>query len=397
MKGFKKLALVAAISAAPFAQAELTAMDDSLLSEMTGQAGVSIELDTAITIKSLTYTDTDGGDTSASGSLSLNNIAFGGGTVGGSVDGLHGARLDDIKIDIDVDDTDGLIIHLGGTDNLGALSGSAPVDFGLSVGSVRTGSVVQDIASDIKIAGNLGPIDIKIDGDGADAANDLISVEAYFEVTSGSLDVDVIGLGIESLKIGQDSSPILASSSAYQQDIKTGIYLASQSTGSPIPSIAAVDTIIAGEVNTQQNAYAANEDTLAQAAWVEVGTTGVDVNNKTQAEVGSDASAAALANAPLMAGIAEQTTVGWLKAALGSAPNNVNNMAYVSMSIATADTGYFDIDTLSPVAVTNALAITIDSLNIDVSMDLVLGGTNIGNVAIDDLNMSGTKLFIYGH
>ncbi|MGB3666430.1 MAG: DUF6160 family protein, partial [Bermanella sp.] len=35
MKGLKKLALVTAVAAAPFAQAELTAMDDALLGEMT--------------------------------------------------------------------------------------------------------------------------------------------------------------------------------------------------------------------------------------------------------------------------------------------------------------------------------------------------------------------------
>ena len=43
MKTFQKIALVSAIAAAPFAaQADLTPMDDSLMGNTTGQAGVTI-------------------------------------------------------------------------------------------------------------------------------------------------------------------------------------------------------------------------------------------------------------------------------------------------------------------------------------------------------------------
>ncbi|MFN2361305.1 MAG: DUF6160 family protein, partial [Marinobacter sp.] len=45
MKGLKKLALATAVAAAPFAaHAELQAMDDSTMGDVTGQAGVTIEL-----------------------------------------------------------------------------------------------------------------------------------------------------------------------------------------------------------------------------------------------------------------------------------------------------------------------------------------------------------------
>ena len=48
MKGLKKIALATAVAAAPFAaQAELTAMNDSAMGNVTGQAGVTIELDDA--------------------------------------------------------------------------------------------------------------------------------------------------------------------------------------------------------------------------------------------------------------------------------------------------------------------------------------------------------------
>ncbi len=70
MKTFQKIALVSAIAAAPFAaQADLTPMDDSLMGNTTGQAGVTIEIDmgaTGISIGEVEYID--------QGSVLLQNI-----------------------------------------------------------------------------------------------------------------------------------------------------------------------------------------------------------------------------------------------------------------------------------------------------------------------------------
>ena len=55
MKGLKKIALVTAIAAAPFAaHADLKAMDDSAMGNITGQAGVTIELETQVSIGTFT-------------------------------------------------------------------------------------------------------------------------------------------------------------------------------------------------------------------------------------------------------------------------------------------------------------------------------------------------------
>ena len=59
MKGFQKLTLAAAIAAAPFTQA-MEAMDDALLSEMTGQAGITIDVDLQMSIDAIKYVDSDG-------------------------------------------------------------------------------------------------------------------------------------------------------------------------------------------------------------------------------------------------------------------------------------------------------------------------------------------------
>jgi len=341
MKGFKKLALVAAISAAPFAQAELTSIDDSVLGDVTGQAGISIELSANVSIGSIEYTDTDGLGGGA-GTLGINNIVLGG-------DG--GGALDKIKIDIDVDETAGLVIHLGGTNTADVLTGGADrVDFGLTVGDVVLNNSAT-LASNISIGGNLGPIDVIIANDGT------IGVDAYFEVTSGSLDVDVLGLGISNLTIGDDNAPIT-----------TGTYGATMTSVQAL-AVGSNAALISGAGDQ------AEADLLAA--------------NPAATQPELDA-----ANAAGVAGATAQVEAGAIA--------GVSNMAYVGMTIAATTTGYLDTTTFTQVVVTNALNITIDAMAMDIGMDLTMGndGTSdlsLGSVAINDLDLSGTSLTIYGH
>ena len=457
MKGLKKLALATAVAAAPFAQAEMTAMDDALLGEMTGQAGVTIELDTAVTIGSLEYTDTDGHTSGTAGTISMSNIAFGGAAVTGLQNSQQDARFDDIKIDIDVDGDDGLVIHLIGTDTKNALLGVNPVDFGLALGDVSVNALGGPLASGINIAGNLGPIDIVIDGDGVDAANDMINVNAYFEVTDGEMNIDVMGLGISNLRVGQDSSPLITNGPGINKDYRGEIKLVTEVANTLTAK--AADITASGNLQANNAAVAlgyANEAEAITAndaghlatiggarAAGEYGAetaviTAVINGGPGQAKVGSDAATAyILANAadpanPTPTELADAETAGnaavaqlqadladtvsadtaaeTVYAATNSAmnPNNVTNMAFVSMAIGTADTSYYSLKDNQTNLVQNALTVDLVSFNIDVSMDLSMGsistdgGTtytaaSIGSIAIDDLDMSGTKLKIYGH
>jgi hypothetical protein len=414
MKGFKKLALVAAISAAPFAQAELTSIDDSVLSDMTGQAGITIELDTALTIASITYTDTDGYE-GGSGSLDITGIAFGGSTVAGGTQTSADARLNDLKIDIDVDSVDGLVIHLGGTDSKNSLLGANPVDFGLSIDSVGSNALAGDLASNIKIGGNLGPIDIIIDGDGT-VGNDLIDVKAYFEVTTGSLDVPVIGLGIQNLTIGQDSSPIV--SGAYRADIVTALAGAGATSGSTDAQLVGLingaygagvadatgkGAVLANAANITLAGTTAFDNFVADGAEVNAGGDPVDVNDKSAEDLRTDAEAVA--------------TTGFYNAGAGSVdvavtnaavnPGNATNMAFVSLTVGTGSANYTDLVD-GDVTIGNALIVNLTSFNVDIAMDLTIGekstvaapvavAQSLGSIAIQDLDMSGTVLKIYGH
>jgi hypothetical protein len=386
MKAFKKLALVTAIAAAPFAQAEMTAIDDSLLGEMTGQAGISIELDTAITIDTFTYTDTDGKGNGA-GNISMTGIAFGGSSLAGNVGG--DATLKDLVVKIDVDSTNGIVIQLAGTDTTNGLLGVNPVDFGLHVDGVSGSGITDNIASDINIAGNLGPIDVTINN--TSGAN-LINVEAFFEVTSGSLDVDVIGLGITNLKIGQDSSPLFtgAGTHGYRAEMAAAFE---------------ADGTLAG-INPALTAANVDDATL------------IAIVNGAAGSAAAEAWIAANAVDPLAPTPTEQATAQGVADATNAAvnPDNATNMAFVALTVGTGDTIYQNL-TEGTVRVSNALVVNLTDFNIDVSMDLSMGATegagvdedfstkldntyaarSMGSIALDNLNMSGTTLKIYGH
>jgi len=402
MKAFKKLALVTAIAAAPFAQAELVAIDDAVMSDMTGQAGISIELSAEVSIGSVVYTDTanaDAGDIGG-GSLAITGIVLGGNDGSGNVSGA----LDGIKIDIDVDDADGLIIHLGATDNGGVLTGSDSVDFGLSVESASLNGGAN-LISGMSITGNLGPVDVEI------ANNGTIGIDAYFEVTNGSLDVDVLGLGVTNLTIGDNASPILTGRN------QSNIENFQDYVVSITPALTAADdartTAQADLVTVESGLVAANTAlTDAQAIVDDPASTPTQVSDAQAIVTTQEGTIATLEGnqTALVAGIASYTT-----AINDATVGGVQNMAYVGMTISTGTTGYGKLNGTGPgdwsadtIAVTSALVVTIDAMNMDIGMDLAMGtavnattgaavSTSLGSVVINDLNLSGTTLKIYGH
>jgi len=190
MKGLKKIALATAVAAAPFAaQADLKALDDTTMGNVTGQAGVTIELETEVSIGEFRYTD--------EGYLAVNDISIGGGSVerdaNGAVTGVSG-MLDDLLIDIDVEaDGDAVIdVH--------SISG-APIDFAVAVGSVSLNATDGSgdstlLASNIGIEGNIGLLNIRVDT----ATDDLI-MNVGFNVTDMDMDVDFRGVNVRDLSV----------------------------------------------------------------------------------------------------------------------------------------------------------------------------------------------------
>lgn len=132
MKGLKKLVLVSAIAAAPFAQAELKAIDDAVLADVTGQSGLIIEV---------AMGSTDAFGVVQQGALTITSTGL-------DAWDNAGIKIDAFKWEVD----------LGGYDsatNIHANDNGRLEDGG---GNNYVGGL---IASDIRIAGSL---DMTIDG-----------------------------------------------------------------------------------------------------------------------------------------------------------------------------------------------------------------------------------------
>src|SRR5690554_5106971 len=188
MKGLKKIALITAMAAAPFAaNAELQAMNDTAMGDVTGQAGVTIELETKVSIGQFKYTD--------EGSFAVNDIVLGGAGVTAIGAGAgFGDLLDQLKVDIDIADDGDAVIHVG------TLDGN-PIDWGLNIGSMQllaggTGSDSTTLISNLSGFGMLAQLDIRVD-----TATDHLNLVASFDVRNMDFDVDFLGVGVRGLSI----------------------------------------------------------------------------------------------------------------------------------------------------------------------------------------------------
>lgn len=181
MKGLKKLALISAISAASFAaQAEMKSLDDATMGTLTGQAGVTIELETQVSIGEFRYTD--------EGTFAVSNITLGG--ANGALPGST-ALLDDMYIDIDVEaDGDAFIsVH--------SISG-APIDWSLSFDSaeLRGTSDSTVLFSGFSAIGYLAQLDIRVD-----TATDTLIADIGFSVENLNVNMDFLAVGIQGLTV----------------------------------------------------------------------------------------------------------------------------------------------------------------------------------------------------
>ncbi|PID41940.1 MAG: hypothetical protein CSA52_00385 [Gammaproteobacteria bacterium] len=206
MKGLNKVALVAAIAAASTAQAELVAMDDAAMSAATGQAGLTIDINSAtLDIGQIAYQD--------QGFLNINGL---------SLSGAGTNNLDDIRMTVDVaGDASNLDLGMPALGSSYLTAGGAtvanltetlptigdgdlvitlrsqsglPIDYGLSIGDVQlaesgyaseiggpASGTTTTLLSAATFEGNLGPIDIVIHNDGGTA--NTMEISAFFNVS----------------------------------------------------------------------------------------------------------------------------------------------------------------------------------------------------------------------
>lgn len=212
MKGLKKIALATAIAAAPFAtQAGMKALDDTAMGNVTGQRGVTIELETRVSIGKFTYTD--------EGSFSVSGIELGGSSVATGDAGNE--LLDELSIDIDINANGDAVIavHALATQDLSGIGGDAeadmPIDWGISAESMEltgTGGTTT-LLSGLKGHGNLSQLDIAVRNSNTTRAsgtaladNGFLELDVGFNVVDMEFDVDFLGVGISGMSImGADS------------------------------------------------------------------------------------------------------------------------------------------------------------------------------------------------
>ncbi|TNC80189.1 MAG: hypothetical protein C9356_15580 [Oleiphilus sp.] len=193
MKGLNKIALVTAISAVSAgAHAELKALDDSTMGEMTGQAGLTIDLETKFSVSEFMYKD--------AGSVLITGIEMGGNTGANDFDGSgtaiqNSSYLDNMRMVIDV-------------------AGAGAVDGGGSFGSVAYTHEDNKLNYGFSDIGHLGGYMAYEEGN-PDAGYAAAYVD-HFETTSGLYTDKKKTYGDGDLVIHWDATDLLAAGGGLQ-------------------------------------------------------------------------------------------------------------------------------------------------------------------------------------
>ena len=355
MKGLKKLALATAVAAAPFAaNADLKALDDVSMGNVTGQAGVTIELETKVSIGQFKYTD--------EGSFAVNNIVLGGSGVAG---GTGGDKLDELKIDIDVADDGDAIIHVGSLaqEDLinpitkqpvddgqgGTAQKPVAIDWGVTVGSVALLSASADgdsttLLSNMSMHGDLAQLDIQVD-----TATDALWLDVAFDIDDMDFDVDFLGIGVRDMVITGAGTNFDYDGDGMTAELELGL-----ATGEKTVDDADLAPLVAA-YKEKLGAGATDED--AKAA----------ITDSVDAE-GNDI----------------------------STPDGMIDFGKLTQ-YAQASLDVYKGDGLGSSTMEDVLRIDVDNVYMDVSIgETIIGGTNIGTIAIDNLAVTDTKLAVYG-
>lgn len=201
MQGLKLSPLALCLALTPVTSfAEIKALDDSEMGKVTGQAGVSIELETKVNIDEFRYTD--------EGTLAISDIEIGGtnridmfSEIGSNLTSQPPSDLlDNTRINIDVlSDGDAVINILPMT--FGA------VDFRISTGQweLRGATDSTVIMDNFHMDALLGSATIRVD-----TATDTLNFKTDFAIDNLELDADFLALGIRDLRLTGDEYDLAA-------------------------------------------------------------------------------------------------------------------------------------------------------------------------------------------
>jgi hypothetical protein len=207
MNGLNKKSLLAlGIMLPALSIAEIRPIDDAELGEVTGQAGITIELETKVNIGEFRYTDTNSGAAGeiGGGSLSVQNVSIGGANttsfLGLSNWGVQASdTLDNIQVTIDVASDGDAVINLG-PQSFGV------IDFAVGIDAVElqgsTDSTV--LMSNFNLVGLMGAASLIVD-----TQDDSLNVVASVAIADLDFDADFLSLGVRDLQVtGNTFNPV---------------------------------------------------------------------------------------------------------------------------------------------------------------------------------------------
>lgn len=182
----KKSLLALSVAAMPVAGfADLQPMNNTQMGEVTGQQGVTIELETALTIDQIEYSQ----DTN--GSVLMDNIRVGGHDAGETLD---------VSIEIDLQDSGDAVIDVR---PLGLLQ---PVEQGLDVGSVGlsgddgSATLISDLQMDVLFSQL--QITAKVDNVvGSNNDTGSINIQSQFLIEDLDVDFDVAAVSLKNMRL----------------------------------------------------------------------------------------------------------------------------------------------------------------------------------------------------
>jgi hypothetical protein len=174
MKGFKKLALASAIAALPVSGFAMEAMDDAALSDVTGQDGLSLNIDVPASTMDIIIHDGDGSTagslTGAAGALVINNMSLTTGAGG-------------IDVDIDADGNAGApVLNVAVTIPTGTTISTGDIQVAVSTGM---GNAVTNTSANIldSMDITLGQVDLNIQLGSAEPQGSMIVLDTA--ITNG--------------------------------------------------------------------------------------------------------------------------------------------------------------------------------------------------------------------
>lgn len=249
----KKSALWFVITGLPLtAFAELQSLDEATMSNVTGQSGVTIELETEIDIGAITYTD--------EGSLSVNDVHIGGANrldlFQEGADAANGGTpfivnattlLDELKIEFDITAEGEAQIKILPTNF------AAPVDFRVTTGAWELqdsdGNATVTLLDNFAMDGFFTQMWMNIGQDDT-LGKERLNLKVLVGIDDLDFDMPFIGVGIRDMRItgaAYDDAPNLISANA---SIEANIYNGERATGGDALAIDLVsfdaDVIVGG-------------------------------------------------------------------------------------------------------------------------------------------------------